>query len=64
MKTFLMTLLVSAFAFASGPSSAQEKKAEPKEEVKKAEAKNPADAPKPEAKKDDTNKKKVKKGGC
>ena len=64
MKTLLAALIVGAFAFAPGPTFAQEKKSEPtKEEEKKAEAKTAEKADKAEAKKDG-KKKKVKKGGC
>ena len=64
MKTLLAALIVGAFTFATGASFAQEKKVEPKEEAKKAETKKATDPAKPEAKKDDASKKKVKKGGC
>jgi hypothetical protein len=68
MKTLLAALIAGAFAFAHGPSLAQDKKPEPtKEEVEKAEAKKAETkkekAERAEAKKDE-GKKKVKKGGC
>ncbi len=71
MKTFFVAVMVGAVAFASGPTFAQEKKAEPtKEEAKKADAKaktaekakaEKAGQPRQERTK---SKKKVKKGGC
>ncbi len=75
MKTFFAALIIGAFAFAAGPTFAQEKKSEPtKEESKKADLKKAETAEKEksegtekgekaEAKKDE-GKKKVKKGGC
>lgn len=66
MKTLLAALIAGTFAFAHGPTLAQDKKPEPtKEEVEKAEAKKTEakKTEKAEAKKDE-GKKRVKKGGC
>lgn len=66
MKTLLAALIAGTFAFAHGPTLAQDKNPEPtKEEVKKGEIKQTETkkTEKAEAKKDD-GKKKVKKGGC